>query len=188
MPYTWNYRITVEVETPDGIKTGSTVRQLQMQEIVQLNPDRGNAQFRVKGEAIVIDLGKYGALVEIPDYQEFLDAFPVEHANRIKYYNSLPNGKVSHLNTGNYPLINFQNIDDPDSIRTVNSDQFEQSFDKEVNLKKITILTTEDEVTYGQVRKHFSWFGKKHLGVNQANRNEKDHAKFLTNSDFIKGE
>ncbi len=59
-PYTWNYKITIEIETPEGVKTGTAVRQVINRDNSLLGMNLGDVPSRkanVKGEAVVIDLG-----------------------------------------------------------------------------------------------------------------------------------
>ena len=79
IPSTWNYRITIEIETPEGTKSGSAVRQVQAQLQYPLNPDIGEVISDVFGEAVVIDLGERGvifALINRDSYNEVYKAFP----------------------------------------------------------------------------------------------------------------
>ncbi|MBM3616925.1 MAG: hypothetical protein FJX23_00075 [Alphaproteobacteria bacterium] len=66
---TYNYRLTVKVETPEGIKSGSAVRKVTSRDntsqhnlIVGLS---GGCSFRTKGEAVVVDLGTRGKVFAI---------------------------------------------------------------------------------------------------------------------------
>jgi hypothetical protein len=60
---TWRYKITVTVETPEGIKTGSAVREVSVYSYPTPFPEDSGAQVRVAyGEAVVVDLGERGVL------------------------------------------------------------------------------------------------------------------------------
>ena len=74
--YSINYKITVNIETPEGIKSGSTVREIsQKRALTAINlPGVGSAP-NVIGEAVVIDLGEKGllfGLISDRSYKEFL--------------------------------------------------------------------------------------------------------------------
>ena len=57
------YRITVTVETPEGIKTGSAVREAGRYTEPSILPDQGGTFYNVtRGEAVVVDLGQRGVL------------------------------------------------------------------------------------------------------------------------------
>ena len=54
--YTYRFKMTVEVETPQGLKTGSSVYEVQAGDSGHLLPDEHARDWSVKGEAVMIDL------------------------------------------------------------------------------------------------------------------------------------
>jgi hypothetical protein len=102
---TFRYKMTVEVETPEGLKTGSAVREVN---VVIAHPDiqgmNGTRAF-VKGEAVVVDLGKRGVLFALlkgfkysydHDYQVVFEAFPGPPGlteEGLNYYTHLKNAE-----------------------------------------------------------------------------------------------
>jgi hypothetical protein len=59
----YRYRLTVEVETPEGIKSGSSVIEVSKKVTSKYSiPNAGSVISRVKGEAVAVDLGKRGVL------------------------------------------------------------------------------------------------------------------------------
>ena len=176
---TWRYKITVEIETPEGIKTGSAVHELSNSdssvEILDF-PESVNPP-KFKGEAVVVDLGKRGvvfATLPTDPYWMFLNTFPVKNATAtegIKYYNSLPIGLKKDLAPKDYPpFVMFKDISDPKSVTLVKGhrfdvekqdhipvDEFEALFGPGVRLKSITLEITDDPVTWGKVDAHLKW-------------------------------
>ena len=56
--YEWNQKITVEVETPDGVKSGSSVQHIRwVAGAGYPGMDGPSADSKVTGEAVVVDLG-----------------------------------------------------------------------------------------------------------------------------------
>lgn len=133
---TWRYRMTVTVETPEGIKTGSVVREVTVQRGLGLFPEMG-PRVRVQGEAVVIDLGKRGTLFALMrgglrgvDYARTLpfEVFPYEHggttARGIAHYSRLKNARA-RLKPEQYPMfVSFRNIEDPKTVDRVFNVQF----------------------------------------------------------------
>jgi hypothetical protein len=81
VPTTWRYKITIEIETPEGIKTGSAVREVRAWKNAAkiINPDVAPIEYEVIGEAVVVDLGKRGVLFGLIDwdsYEEVESSFP----------------------------------------------------------------------------------------------------------------
>lgn len=77
----YRYRLTVEVETPEGIKSDSSVIEVRTKVTSKYSiPDAGSVISRVKGEAVAVDLGKRGVLFVLLRSENDL-----EWANRILY-------------------------------------------------------------------------------------------------------
>jgi hypothetical protein len=174
---TWRYKMTVTVETPDGDKIGYAVRELSNSasniKIIDLPQSTNSA--KVKGEAVVVDLGKRGKLFALLKgykgnhnhasqiiYKLFGGGTNVEG---IKKLNSLANEKAI-LQIADYPmLVTFKDINDPKTVALVmdierdkkdntaqpryliKADNFEELFGKGVKLKEITIEMTDEPVT-----------------------------------------
>lgn len=56
----WCYKMTVTVETPEGVKTGSAVREVYSRTDPALLVNNGTHTILAKGDAVVIDLGSRG--------------------------------------------------------------------------------------------------------------------------------
>ncbi len=60
---TYRYRLTLEVETPEGLRTGSSVIEIRAQVADRpILPDANALNVQVTGEAVTVDLGKRGLL------------------------------------------------------------------------------------------------------------------------------
>lgn len=179
--YGWRYKMTVSVETPEGIVTGSAVRQMGNDTAGSALPEVGNPA-DVRGEAVVVDLGQRGVLFALISHQsdlEFYNAFPVpgmpignggSSPEGIRYYASLPVGSKGTLNSEyppGYPkLVMFKDINDPKSVTEVQiwerndrglfglkEDRMQELFGPGIKLKDITLEITDEPVTSGIVDK-----------------------------------
>lgn len=184
---TWRYKITVEVETPEGIKTGSAVHELSGSDssikILDL-PEVGNSpEFR--GEAVVVDMGKRGvvfAILPTDPYYMFYRTFYEDRGGAttiegIKFFNSLEKGLKKDLGTKDYPqFVMFKDIDDPKTVTLVKGarfdadrqeyipvDNFEKIFGPGVKLKNITLEITDEPVTWG-IEKWLPWLPDRYRG------------------------
>lgn len=155
---TWRYKVTVNVETPEGIKTGSAVREFSncacWINLIDF-PEAGNPPDHFKGEAVVIDLGKRGvafAVMGTDDYYMYYNAFPVDGASTPKgilEMNAMGH-KEKTLSLKDFPLIvTFKDMNDPKSVEAVKPDNLAAVFGAGVHLKDITIETTKESVTWG---------------------------------------
>ena len=179
---TWRYKITVNVDTPEGMKTGSAVREVTFTPSISLMPD-ATPKPRSKGEAVVVDMGKRGVLFAITDYNDYqrvFRAFPFPRGGTtpegLKYYSSLKDAKK--LLKGDQ-FVNFRDIKDPLTVRAVVSKKtpelqhlygddltdFHEAFGEDVNLLDVIIQMTEEPVTLGIVDKYLLWLPERKKGA-----------------------
>lgn len=179
----WRYKMTVSVETPEGIKAGSAVREVSVPmgpEIINL-PEAGR-QAEVKGEAVVVDLGRRGVLFAL-----MTDFGGSENVAHTVVYNTIggnmspegirflqnATGKKAVLEPRRYPmLVMFKDIKDPKTVTPVlkirpdggiKADHFEELFGTGVKLKEIAIEITDEEVTW-RIEQYLPWLQSLHGG------------------------
>ncbi len=180
----WNYKVTVNVETPEGIKSGSAVRKVSFVTQPISLPDVGNPAQDQKGEAVVVDLGERGLLfapMNTDDYHAVFAAFPHKKGGTtrsgIRYYRSLAPTEPVEMPLRVMPLlVKFKDIDNPKTVEAVmvmgreekpdvprdeqdivvKIDRFEKLFGKGVKLQSITIEMTDEPVTWG-IEKYLPW-------------------------------
>lgn len=70
----YRYRLTVEVETPEGLRTGSSVIEVSTSIAGSTSiPSPGAVRHRLKGEAVTVDLGRYGTVFALLRSDNFGD-------------------------------------------------------------------------------------------------------------------
>ena len=158
----YRYKITVEVETPDGIKTGSAVRAVSdyASSIKNIDlPGSSGPPPKVRGEAVVVDLGEdkqiFG-LINWSSYREVYAAFPFSGAKKagdgLRYYLSLEPGTSAPLPKESWPMFSyFENKNDPKSIKPTHRLDLSKTFGDGYRVNKITITITDEPVTWGLV-------------------------------------
>lgn len=168
----WRYKMTVSVETPEGIKTGSAVREVSVTDNPKITPET-IPHIEIKGEAVVVDLGKRGVLFAImknslgPDYTHHVVYKTIGGSTSPEGIRYLQNatGKKAVLEPEDYPvLVMFKDINDPKTVTPVlelgnnpkppfsqimKADHFEELFGTGVKLKEIAIEMTDEKVTWG---------------------------------------
>ena len=173
----YRYRLTVEVETPEGLKTGSSVIAVE-QSIGRTAMDGfvgGSVFLRIRGEAVAVDLPDGRTL-----YALLRSGGDVEWAARVIPFlspdaeddNSLDDfllleGKKELPRTfpavawiperSAYPMmVTFGDEADPVSVAEVYPDDLAASFGDEVRLKRIIVELTDDPVTTG-IKERLEW-------------------------------
>jgi hypothetical protein len=162
------YRMTVEVETPEGMKSGSSV----IESIITKGPrfgDSSGISYAVKGEAVIVDLGGGQMLFALLSGLDREPRFFQAHL----FHNALERGAVATpplprkytaqewreeraaamsgkplvvLQPEDYPkLVRFRDLADPRTIEAVDPLSLSTAFGQGVALKKVSIEVTDDE-------------------------------------------
>lgn len=188
---TWRYKMTVEVETPEGVKTGSAVREVSIQLTPKLTPET-KPKIKLQGEAVVVDLGTRGlvfALIKgfkvgvdhgklLPFYAFNFEGTPISRAG-LRYFSNL-HGEIAELKPDLHPFfVRFRNISDPKTVEYLidlencpsdhsgkknfcqDGDHFEKAFGAGVKLKSVVIEMTKDSITQ-EVDKYLPWLKQLH--------------------------
>ncbi|KEO89088.1 hypothetical protein EH31_13700 [Erythrobacter longus] len=168
----YRYRLTVEVDTPEGLKSGSSVIEVQ-QTVMRPGSSPGSlgVSRKVRGEAVAVDLPGEQTLfallrsesnVDWASYvyiylkppsteKEFVDQ--LDDVLEVTGERELPRmwPPVAFLEERSaYPmLVTFGDMDDPTSVARVDPDDLAASFGGGVSLKRITVELTDDPMTTG---------------------------------------
>ncbi len=174
----YRYRLTVEVDTPEGLKTGSSVIEVHSA-IAGRNsiPTPGAFSHRAQGEAVAVDLGARGVLFALlssddnPDWASgvmFGFAPGTGDNTEVRFREMLKNRNLIELpkrfkgsmyvkgNLARPTLVTFVNTSDPTTISKVNPDDLTTSFGPGVKLRRMTVRFTDDPVTTG-IEHRLTW-------------------------------
>lgn len=171
-----NVKMTVTIETPDGDVSGYAVREIS-NEASQSKIDwpHGGNSASIRGEAVVVDLGKRGKVFGLLGGGEFFTAFPPPNRRpqsneAMDYYDALPVGTSAPLAQEYWPeFVMFTDINDPKSVILVRGhkfnretqkydfvDNFPQFFGEGVGLKGITLEIINEPVTW-EIERILPW-------------------------------
>ena len=174
---TYRYRLTVEVDTPQGVRSGSSVIEVDTRAVRPgSNPARQGVEIDVRGEAVAVDLpdgqtlfallrsdndvdwaGRVMLLLSPRTNEPFLEQFDNMLALRGRGALELPRmwpptGFLEERSA--YPmLVTFGDLDDPTSVTLVNPDDLAASFGEGVTLRRITVEMTDEPMTEGIVER-----------------------------------
>jgi hypothetical protein len=167
----FRYRLTIEVDTPQGLRTGSSVIEVSAGEV---GTTLGGAGVEVRGEAAAVDLPGGQTLFALlrsdagfdwaGGVMFFVTPVPanvsadeeigrhVEAVHNNRKLNVLPRMKPGAYNVdppvSAYPMmVRFRDSADPVSVEKVNPDNLASSFGAGVKLRRITVQVTDDAVT-----------------------------------------
>lgn len=181
----YRYRLTVEVDTPEGLKAGSSVIEVQ-QTLVRAgsSPAHQAVERRVRGEAVAVDLpggktmfallrsdndidwaSRVFVLLAPKRKQTFEDS--LDDVLEVKGEQALPRmwPAVSTIpERSAYPmLVTFGDLAKPASVAEVDPYDLAATFGEGVKLKRITVELTDDPVTTG-IEERLGWV-RGHIGT-----------------------
>lgn len=166
----YRYRLTVEVDTPQGIRTGSSVIQVASSVASKLALSPGKVSNQIKGEAVTVNLPGGQVLVALlsrPNsvagaryyaFEGILGRTWDGPKDYIRQLNTLvKRHDLGVLQPTAYPaLLTLRDIRDPTTVSAVDPLNFEKSFGKGIKLRKITVQITHDEITTG-IEQRLPW-------------------------------
>lgn len=181
---TFRYRMTVEVETPEGLKTGSSVIEVHYSETGDKSitfPEARGINTRARGEAVAVDLPDGKVLFALLRSQKSVDAaagWPIDaldpprtdgdyvvvrQVRAMKDMDELavlprmlPPAGHRQERSGYPMLVTFRDIEDPTSVTLVDPDDLAASFGEGVKLERITVQITDEPETTG-IEKRLGW-------------------------------
>jgi hypothetical protein len=199
----WNYRVTVSVDTPEGIKSGSAVRKISFHTEPDILNQGGTKWHLSMGEAVVVDLGHRGKLFapmlsylsdEDREQWTVLESFPLLEKTKI--------GERITLAKKQYPiLVTFKDLRDPKSVELVYGmqtydengklvdqmqDRFEEIFGAGVYLKEIVLEKTDAPVEH-HIDALLPWLKEKKFYISDKDRRGKSLFENLEVGHFRKG-
>lgn len=165
-PARYRFRMTVEVETPQGLKTGSSVYEVEAFKNVALTSEEKEGGGAFRGQATVvelpggplfvllktntagIDLDSAATIALRPDAQTgHVDDF-------ISAVRALSSGSAEKVDLPrkDWPvMVRFGNIHDPKSVEKVDPEA--------AGVRRIVIETTRDDVSTG-IERRLGWFDR----------------------------
>lgn len=190
----YRYRMTVEVDTPQGLRSGSSVREISSG--LQTIPGKGGPtpSTKFKGEAVAVDLPNGRALfaileetINVTSIFEPDDRTPeLFVANVAKLGRRDQRGRTVVLPPDQYPmLVTFRDINDPTSVQAVEPANLAASFGPGVKLRRITLEITGDGVTSG-IEKRLGWLPSLHGRYLHGGSTSRDAPLELHGGDFTK--
>jgi len=176
----YRYRLTVEVETPEGLKTGSSVIEVETRQAGKNSfPSPGKLTFRARGEAVAVDLPGNRTMYALlrsenePQWSGSImyllaprfrgegraekSVFAIMRQTRPRELPmSIPAGGGAIRRDGRPMLVTFGDEADPLSVEKVDPLNLAATFGEGVNLKRITVQATDEPVTL-RIEERLGW-------------------------------
>ena len=169
-PEKYRFRLTVEVDTPQGLRKGSSVYEVWANNKTALLPEEASRDWGVRGEAVAVDLpngqtlfallktnAKHGDMAGLsmtaldPAFRNDI----VESTARIASGDGVR--RQAEVAPGDYPILaTFHDLADPTSVQAVHPADFASAFGPGYALRSITVQITEEPVTT-MIKKKLRW-------------------------------
>ena len=163
-------RVIVEVDTPQGSRSGSSVYEVKAASLRTTLPDAAQRTWSTRGEAIAVDLpngqtlfalmqtgailGDIASMVLATLDPEF-DNSMVQSTQKLS--NIVTEGYLLPVAPQNYPrLVRFANVNDPTSVQKVDPRDLSASFGEGYRIKAVTAQIVQNAVTTG-IEKRLPW-------------------------------
>ena len=165
----YRYRLTVVVDTPEGVRSGSSVIEVRTSESGGLHP--GSIVSRFRGEAVAVDLGRRGTLFALLSARDHAHNAPRVAPSALlpskgggpgtwrDKLNALRNVRGSApVPLDAYPmLVRFRDASRPGSVEEVRPADLQSAFGAGVRLRMISAEITEDDISTGIVARLPWW-------------------------------
>lgn len=167
---TFRYRMTVEVETPQGLRTGSSVIEVELSDPGNGGLPEGGASAKARGEAVAVVLpgGKLlVALLRTPNKIDGAVSYPFDALKPHRYRGEYAiiertkdlkrRRKPGELPKEAYPLfVTFDDPANPRSAAEVVPDNLPASFGEGARLRRVIVQITGDAVQF-ELRDRLPW-------------------------------
>ncbi|MFZ3349949.1 MAG: hypothetical protein WA268_03640 [Xanthobacteraceae bacterium] len=174
----YRYKLTVAVNTPEGVKRTSTVAEVLFQDV---SIPANGTMHKLRGEALFLDLGpgarplialltsqlhpKYGTDNQWtggwgPSANIFQKLYGLKPPtdNVIEYVSRLGSMRGAHSITPNDlpDLVTFADINDPKSVIEVDPNNLQVTLGPNISWNEITLEITDEPITHG-IEKKLPW-------------------------------
>ena len=163
--YGWHQKLTLVVETPQGLRSGASVTKHLVEFRPKLLPDARSIFSSIRGEATVVDLGDGRYLFVLLKGRNGLAriAFSEQLPGPESDYKSMLRSIKRLRGVADVPLpdapllVTFGDLADPASVMRVDPADLAATFGAGFALREITLEITDDAVTDGVVEGVFDY-------------------------------
>jgi hypothetical protein len=170
---TFRYKITINIDTPDGEKSASAVREVYIKPVRKGALPQAVGTKRVKGEAVIIPVDSsnsspkiiFAIMDESGSNDDLIKAFGMTQGGHslsgIKKIRDIPIGTSHALDNAYWPqFVTFTDINDPKTVTFVDPYDLSAYFGEGAKVSEITITMTDEEVTKEKVKTYLPWISE----------------------------
>lgn len=156
-PKRFRFKMTVEVETPEGLKTGSSVMEMSASLASFKLPESHAVNLGVNAEAVAVELPGGQTLFALVDNLEYgavatFDSSNPREEKLVQLFEMLAQslGQSAEMLPPYFPrFVRFRDIRDPKTVDLVDPNDLTKSFGPGVKLKRVVLTVVDEPVTVG---------------------------------------
>lgn len=171
-PARYKFRLNVEVDTTQGLRTGSSVIEVRAWNTWSFLPEEAKRDWSIKGEAVAVDLpeGTLFALLKTANplhdlAQMSMTALDlefhndvVESAKRISRKHDVL--QVAEVNPADFPvMVRFTDNRDPRTLEVIEKKNLKEIFPSTIELPRFLVKLTDDPVS-SEIHKRLTWIDR----------------------------
>lgn len=170
---TFRYKITINIDTPDGEKSASAVREVYIKPVRKGALPQAVGTKRVKGEAVIIPVDSsnsspkiiFAIMDESGSNDDLIKAFGMTQGGHspsgIEKIRDIPIGTSHALDNAYWPqFVTFTDINDPKTVTLVDPNDLSPYFGEGAKVSDITITMTDEDVTKRRVKEYLPWLSE----------------------------
>lgn len=197
----YRFKVTVEVDTPEGLRTGSSVMQISAAPGFRIG-DSSGLSARLSGEAVAIDLpggtifmllndlNGHGGLLGNVTSQFVPDSKRGNYADVVKKLGEKGAiGRSALLNRDRYPLfVYFEDLTNPLTIKPIVNAEGSTVFGERISIRAVRLEITNANISYN-IKSRLKWAADKDVALDSSEpfpRNPKI-TQLIMFSYFLKG-
>ena len=189
-------KMTVEINTPEGVKVGSSVVEIKLTDTRGRFsfPEASGVMANYTGEAAVVEVqpGKY-LFALLKNYPSLIALSHQRGQDVMDLAQSLQRSANSVLTTigpSRYPtLVTFSDLKNSTTVEEVQPDRLAVVFGPDVTIRSITLSFTSDDITKGVVEALLPWLGpdqQRRLGPATGRITNIPYYRMVAQGDFIR--
>lgn len=190
----WNQKLTVEVSTPEGVRSGSAVTEVVWQE----RNWTGNFPGSYRGEATVVDLGKGRYLFALIGEQTrylALRTFAPDLGDKAVITEEGFAAMAGIRGRRDVPakyyplLVTFDDVGRPETVKRVDPANLGASFGPGVTLERVSLEIVDEPATTEQITQLLNWLGpnpEPKLGPATGRTRDVPFYRFVSQGDFVR--
>lgn len=154
--HTYRYKLTVEVDTPEGVRSGYAVREVTWRDGPRITMEAPAGMMKERGEAVAIDLPNGQTLFALMySNNEGVTARFAFGTSRLESFSGIqtveldtPSQASQVWGQSGYPrFVTFRDLEDPQSVEKLDPSSLSEVLGEGYSLRRLTAEITDEPIT-----------------------------------------